>query len=86
MIHNQSNWITRQRYHNSQQRCNTWIQDVLSNNDTVSPCQTMLDEAYIQHCLREKGYEIRCDGLDVFPTTSRDLRELIYENCNTNNK
>ena len=64
------------------------ILHLLTDQLEVSPAdaQTMLDEAYIQHCLREKGYEIRCDGLDVFPTTSRDLRELIYENCNTNNK
>lgn len=86
MKHNQSNWIAQQRYHNSQQRCDAWVQDVLANKNTESPCQTILDEAYIQHCLREEGYEIRCDGLDVFPTKSRDLRELIYENCNTNNK
>ena len=86
MKHNQSNWIAQQRYHNSQHKCDKWVQDILEDKDSVSPCQTVLDEAYIQHCLREQGYEIRCDGLNVFPTTSRDLRELIYANCNTNNK
>ena len=59
---------------------------MLTNNNTASPCQTMLDEAYVQHCLREQGYEIRCDGLDTFPTNSSDLRELIYENSNTDNQ
>jgi hypothetical protein len=86
MKHNQSNWIAQQRYHNSQLKCDRWVQDILEDKDSVSPCQTMFDEAYVQHCLREHGYEIRCDGLDVFPTNSRDLRELIYENCDTNNK
>jgi len=86
MKHNQSNWIAQQRYHNSQHRCDAWVQDVLTNNNTASPCQTMLDEAYVQHCLREQGYEIRCDGLDTFPTNSSDLRELIYENSNTDNQ
>ena len=86
MKHNQSNWIAQQRYHNSQHRCNRWVQDIVNGINSVSPCQTILDEAYVQHCLREQGYEIRCDGLDIFPTNSSDLRELIYENRNTNNQ
>ncbi len=86
MKYNQSNWIAKQRYHNSQHRCNRWVQDIVNGINSVSPCQTILDEAYVQHCLREQGYEIRCDGLDIFPTNSSDLRELIYENRNTNNQ
>ena len=86
MKHNQSNWIAKQRYHNSQHRCNRWVQDILEGIDTKSPCQTILDEAYVQHCLRKQGYEIYCDGLNKFPTNSQELRELIYENCNTDNK
>ena len=86
MKHNQRSWIAQQRYHNSQHRCNAWVQDVITNNNTASPCQTLIDEAYVQHSLREQGYEIQCDGLDTFPTNSRDLREIIYENSNTNNQ
>jgi hypothetical protein len=85
MKHNQSKWIVQQRYHNSQYRCDKWIKDVIANNETDSPCQTILDEAYVQHCLRKQGYEIRCDGLDNFPKSSSELKELIYENGNTNN-
>ena len=83
---NQQQWIEKQIYHNSQHQCNTWLLDILEDRNTKSPCQTILDEAYVQHCLREQGYEIRCDGLNMFPTNSKDLRELIYENSNTNNK
>ena len=85
MKNNQSKWIVQQRYHNSQYRCDKWINDVIANNETDSPCQTILDEAYVQHCLRKQGYEIRCDGLDNFPKPSSELKELIYENGNTNN-
>ena len=85
MKNNQSKWIVQQRYHNSQYRCDKWIKDVIANNETDSPCQTILDEAYVQHCLRKQGYEIRCDGLDNFPKSSSELKELIYENGNTNN-
>tara|TARA_R110000803_G_scaffold48698_1_gene101231 strand:- start:31 stop:819 length:789 start_codon:yes stop_codon:yes gene_type:complete len=83
---NQQQWIAQQRYHNSQYRCNTWVEDILNDRNTPTPCQTILDEAYVQHCLREQGYEIRCDGLDNFPKTSSKLKELIYENSNANNK
>ena len=82
---NQQQWIAQQRYHNSQHRCNAWVEDILNDRNTPTPCQTILDEAYVQHCLREQGYEIRCDGLDNFPKTSNELKELIYENSNTNN-
>ena len=83
---NQQQWIEKQIYHNSQHRCNTWVQDILKGNNTTSPCQTILDEAYVQHCLRKQGYEIRCDGLDAFPRTSSELKELLYENSKTDNQ
>jgi len=86
MKHNQSKWIAQQRYHNSQYQCNAWVEDILNDRNTPTPCQTILDEAYVQHCLREQGYEIRCDGLNNFPKNSSGLREIIYENSNTNNK
>lgn len=86
MENNQRIWIAQQRYHNAQHRCTAWVLDILEDRNTKTPCQTIIDEAYVQHCLREQGYEIRCNGLDVFPTTSKDLREIIYENSNTSNK
>ena len=83
---NQQQWIEKQIYHNSQHRCTAWVEDILNNKNTPTPCQTILDEAYVQYCLRARGYEIRCDGLNDFPKTSSKLKELIYENSNTNNK
>jgi len=85
MKYNQQQWIAKQRYHNSQNKCNAWIHDILHFVDTPTPCNTILDEAYVQYCLRDCGYEIRCDGLNIFPATSNELRELIYENSDTDN-
>jgi hypothetical protein len=34
-------------------------------------------ESIIQRRLRELGYEIRCDGLDIFPTDSETLANLL---------
>jgi hypothetical protein len=37
----------------------------------------IIAEAIIQQRLRARGYEIRCDGLDCFPTNSSDLFSLL---------
>lgn len=39
---------------------------------------TLASEAYIQWQLRNQGLEIRCHGLDMFPTNSVQLKELLY--------
>lgn len=75
---NNQEFIKMQKYHGSQQRCEQWVQDVLSNNTTPSPAQTIYDESYIQHLFREQGYEIQCDGLNLFPLDSNAMRKLIY--------
>jgi len=40
----------------------------------------IIAEAIVQQRLRANGYEIRCDGLDVFPTDSTTLYNLL-EKC-----
>jgi hypothetical protein len=40
----------------------------------------LIAEAIVQQRLRAVGYEIRCDGLDTFPTDSRTLYNLL-EKC-----
>ena len=40
----------------------------------------IIAEAIVQQRLRAVGYEIRCDGLDTFPTDSRTLYNLL-EKC-----
>lgn len=37
----------------------------------------IIAEAIVQQRLRSHGYEIRCDGLDVFPTDSQTLHNLL---------
>ena len=52
---------------------------ITTQEDTASPCVTILDEAYVQDRLRKHGYLIRCYGLNTFPKTSAELRELLYK-------
>jgi hypothetical protein len=71
-------FLNNQIYHNQQNRCDQWIQSCLLGEDGVSPCQTIFDEAYVQNQLRIQGYEIMCDQLDLFPTCSGKLKNLLY--------
>jgi len=76
---NHQRFIQAQRFHGSQQRCEQWARQVVSDDsDAVIPALTLFDEAYIQHCLRQLGWEIRCHGLDRFPGSACAMREVIY--------
>jgi hypothetical protein len=79
ILQNNIAFITAQRYHNSQIVCEQWIQCVVDNKLAILSQPTFFDEAYIQHRLRQFGYEIRCNGLDIFPYNSQDLFKLIYK-------
>ena len=72
-------FVTKQQYHGSQIRSQQWIQDIIQNKNTPSPCQTFLDEAYVQHLLREQGWHIPSHEVEVFPATSQQLKTIIYQ-------
>ena len=77
---NHANWQSSQQYHNLQNRCDKWVDEIITTQEnTASPCITLLDEAYVQNRLRSQGYEIRCFNLNTFPKTSNELRQLIYK-------
>jgi len=77
---NHANWQKQQQYHNLQKRCDKWISEIINTKEnTLSPCITILDEAYVQNRLRSHGYEIRCFELNTFPKTSTELRLLLYK-------
>ena len=40
---------------------------------------SIISEAIVQQRLRSLGYEIRCDGLNNFPTDSHTLGNLLEE-------
>jgi len=73
-------WTNSQVYHNLQKRCDKWVSEIITTQEnTASPCITIIDEAYVQSRLRSYGYEIRCFELNVFPKTSNELRSLLYK-------
>ena len=71
-------WITRQ-VHKDKDRM---LIVIMKNIDTgldfdFDEPLTFYDEIAIQKMLREKGYELKCDGLNTFPITMQQLRDII---------
>lgn len=77
---NHNNFLSSQRYHNSQLKCEEWVADTIAGKENTYKPQTIFEEAYIQHIFRNQGYEIECNGLDVFPAHTLEMRKLIYAN------
>lgn len=71
-------WASKQSYILDQ----FWLLDTIVSN-TINDVEFKWDpinviaESIIQQRLRTKGFEIRCDGLNVFPTDSKTLYTLL---------
>lgn len=72
-------FVAKQVHHNSQIRCQQWVQNVLEEIDSATPCQTFLDEAYVQSLLYDQGWQIPSHEVDNFPTTSQQMKAVIYQ-------
>ena len=70
--------LTHQLNIGQDQLCHSIVNAVLSEDYIEWSPLPLPSEAWIQWQLRNKGYEIRCHGLDNFPTNSVQLRELLY--------
>ena len=70
-------FLEKQKNRGIQKKIYNWVNNTISNQNKKSPCRTFFDEAYVQHLLRKKGYEIKCYNLDKFPNNSADLRSLL---------
>jgi hypothetical protein len=77
-VHDQM--IGLQKNINQDQLCKKIIQSVNGTDmlDWGDQYITLVSESYIQWQLRNLGYELRCHGLDMFPTNSVQLKELLY--------
>lgn len=73
-----SNWKQAQQYIVDEYRLLGEIVDCSITNQSLSwqPIN-IVAEAIVQQRLRAKGYEIRCDGLNTFPTDSKTLYNLL---------
>jgi len=60
------------------QLCYQIVDSVLSNQDFCWGDLTLISECWIQWQLRNHGFELECNNLDIFPNNSLQLRKLIY--------
>lgn len=75
--HNQM--LSVQQHRTQDELCNDIIDSVLTSRSKHWNSLPMPSQSWIQWRLRDLGYEIKCDGLDTFPTNSVQLQELIYK-------
>ena len=73
-----------QRYQNQDQLCQDIVDNTLNNTyfDWRDQEVPLASQAWIQWQLRNLGWEIKCDGLDTWPTNSIQLKNLIYQSNN----
>jgi len=77
---NHTNFLACQQFHNSQIACTNLVHNVIHTDlDTHISIQTIFDEAYIQYLLRTQDFEMYCDGLEIMPSTSHQIKKIIYK-------
>lgn len=79
-------FIQVQRFHNIQNRCHQYVHDLFNDIDSNILVYSIFDEAYIQHLLRQHNLEIQCDGLNIFPTSTENLKSITYETMHNTNQ
>jgi hypothetical protein len=73
-------WRQAQQYVIDEYALLDQIVDHAINNEQLRWSSTnIIAEAIVQQKLRALGYEIQCDGLDVFPTDSKTLYTMLYK-------
>lgn len=77
MPYHQHNLSLQQFLHHDS-LCNTLVDCVVNGVDMSWDPLGICSESYVQWNLRERGFEIRCNGLDTFPTNSLQLKDLLY--------
>jgi hypothetical protein len=71
--------LKNQKYLHHDALCTNIMQAVTENQNLSWEPLSLPSEAWIQWQLRNLGYEIRCHGLDKFPTNSVHLHKLLYQ-------
>ena len=70
--------LSLQKFHNQDLLCERIVRSTLSAEEVDWSDLPIASQSWVQWRLRTLGHEIRCHGLDKFPTNSLQLQELIY--------
>jgi len=73
-------WIKLQKQIDKDSLCKKIVDSLICNDffdwANLTPL-SIIDEAWIQKSLQDQGVLIKCDGLDLFPTNTRDFYNLL---------
>lgn len=74
-----NDWLSKQIHISKDQLIDIILQCIHTGEfyDWSTEKISIIDEAFIQKSLRDKGYELRCFGLNVFPTNTKDFIQLL---------
>ena len=72
-------WINNEKYLYKDKLIKDLVYATIYNTNKEMLDLTIFDQADMQRRLRLEGYEIECHGLNEWPATTTQLRELIYE-------
>ena len=77
-IHN--TYLGLQKNFNKDIMAEEYVTAAINNQPYKIDNMTLIDESWIQHLLRQQGYEIKCWNLNEFPVCASKLTELL-EKC-----
>lgn len=72
-------WLQNEPYLYKDRLIKEIVYAIIHDKNVEMKNLSIFDEAEIQRRLRNAGYEIKCYGLNEWPSTTTQLRELIYE-------
>lgn len=74
------NWISNQYHCNKDILVDTIIKHIINKQyfNLRNKNLTLVDEAFIQEGLRNRGIEIKCYNMNVFPKSINKLQSLLY--------
>ncbi len=72
-------WLKKQFYINRDNECQTIVNKILNQEDYSWEhiSLSIIDEAWIQKTLRDRGFEIKCYNLNILPKNTRDFCNLL---------
>jgi hypothetical protein len=70
--------LQKQKYLNEDRLCAEIVHSVINGLDFNWQPLSLFSESWVQWELRNQGIEIKCYGIDNFPTNSLHLKELSY--------
>lgn len=71
--------LSLQKYLDQDAVCNRIVESITGSESFQWEQLPLPSQSWVQWQLRNLGYELRCDGLDIFPTTTVQLQNLLYK-------